>query len=73
MAHSSMTPNPSSKLNSDHEDSGMIRFGVFEFTFSTSELRRNGILMRLQVHEDPIAAQLGCGKAELEDAKADRT
>jgi hypothetical protein len=29
--------------------------------------------LRLQVHEDPIAAQLGCGKAELEDAKADRT
>jgi DNA-binding winged helix-turn-helix (wHTH) protein len=53
-----MTPNPSSKLNSDHEDSGMIRFGVFEFTFSTSELRRNGILMRLQAQPANVLSYL---------------
>jgi DNA-binding winged helix-turn-helix (wHTH) protein/TolB-like protein len=53
-----MTPNPSSKLNSDHEDSGMIRFGVFEFTFSTSELRRNGILMRLQAQPAKVLSYL---------------
>ncbi|HEY2469842.1 MAG TPA: winged helix-turn-helix domain-containing protein [Terracidiphilus sp.] len=36
----------------------MIRFGVFEFNFSTSELRRNGILVRLQAQPAKVLSHL---------------
>ena len=58
MPHRSMTSPASSKPISNSEGSGTIRFGVFEFTFSTSELRRNGILMRLQAQPAKVLSYL---------------
>ena len=38
--------------------SGIICFAIFEFDFSTSELRRNGILVRLQAQPAKVLAYL---------------
>jgi DNA-binding winged helix-turn-helix (wHTH) protein/TolB-like protein len=58
MPHRSMTSTTSPKPISNPEGSGTIRFGVFEFSFSTSELRRNGILVHLQAQPAKVFSYL---------------
>ena len=58
MPHRSMPPTASSKINSDLAAPGTIRFGIFEFSFATSELRRNGILVHLQAQPAKVFSYL---------------
>jgi DNA-binding winged helix-turn-helix (wHTH) protein/TolB-like protein len=53
-----LPPIASPNLTPDLAASGVIRFGVFEFSFSTSELRRHGILVRLQAQPAKVLSYL---------------
>ena len=58
MPDHSANPEAASKPSSPLADSGRLRFGIFEFSIPTSELRRNGMLVRLQAQPARVLSYL---------------
>jgi len=51
-----VSPNPAQQPAPLH--SGTVRFAIFEFDFATTELRRNGIVVRIQAQPAKVLAYL---------------